>query len=165
MAVLSIVQVVLLIVTLVGKTEQEGDCPPWFEMVNVTWTSTNATYCACSSTTSRYIECDQKQQQSSLRFGSCVFYDSGAGDVVAGICNFMFPKHMIKNNVIPLPREVGELNTTICGSLSREVRGPVCGKCVNGTGPSIYSIGNECVPAAQSMCSTICYYNICLLLS
>ena len=146
MAVLSIVQVALLIVTLTGKTGQEGDCPPWFEMVNTTWTSTNVTYCACSSTFSEYIECDQKQQQSSLTLGSCVFYDSGADDVMAARCNFVFPKLMIKNNVIPLPHEVGELNTTICGNLSRAVEGPFCGKCVNGTGPSLYSIGNECVP-------------------
>ena len=146
MAVLSIV---ILLVTVVGNTEQVGDCPPWFEWVNATWPSTNGTYCACSSTSlDFYIRCDQRQQQSSLRLASCVFYDSQADDVVVAACPFLFPKHMIKNNVIPLPQNVSELNAIICGNLSREVKGPLCGKCVNGTGPSIYSIGNECVPCS-----------------
>ena len=55
---------------------------------------------------------------------------------------------MIKNNINPLPPKMNELNTTICGNLSREMRRPLCGKCINGTGPSIYSIGNECVPCS-----------------
>ena len=148
MAVLSIVQVILLLVTVVGKTVQVADCPPWFERVNTTWRDINVTYCACSSTDSFYIKCDQKQKQSSLRLASCVFYDSQADDVVVTGCPFLFPKHKIENNVIPLPQNVSELNTFICGNLSREVKWPLCGKCVNGTGASIYSIGNECVPCS-----------------
>ena len=148
MAVLSIVQVALLLVTVVGNTEQVGDCPPWFERANATWPNTNGTYCACSSIDSYHIVCDQRQQQSSLRLASCVFYDSQTDDVVVAECPFLFPKHMIKNNAIPLPQEVSELNATICGNLSREVKEPLCGKCVHGTGPSIYSIGNECVPCS-----------------
>ena len=145
MAVLSIVQVALLLVTVVGQVE---DCPPWFERLNTTWRGTSVTYCACSSASSDHIVCDQKQQQSSLRLASCVFYDPQADDVVTAACPFLFPKHIIKNNVIPLPQEVSELNAFICGNLSREVKGPLCGKCVNGTGASIYSIGNECVPCS-----------------
>ena len=146
MAAPRIVQVTLLFVTVVGSTEQVQDCPPWFERANATWTNTNGTYCACSSVDSYHIVCDQKQQQSSLRLVSCVFYDSQTDDVVVAACPFLFPKHMIKSNVIPLPQKVSELNAIMCGSLSREVKGPLCGKCVNGTGPSIYSVGNECVP-------------------
>ena len=146
MAALSIV---ILLVTVVGNTEQVGDCPPWFKWVNTTWPSTNGTYCACRSTgLNLYIKCDQRHQQSSLRLAACVFYDSQTDDVVVAECPFLFPKLMTKNNVIPLPQEVSELNTYICGSLSREVNGPLCGKCVHGTGPSIYSIGNECVPCS-----------------
>ena len=148
MAVLKIVQVVLLLATVIGNTEQVEDCPPWFEWANATWPNTTVKYCACSSTSLYHIVCDQKQQQSSLRLASCVFYDSQADDVVVAACPFLFPKHMIKNNVIPLPQNVSELNTYICRSLSREVKGPLCGKCVNGTGPSMYSIGNECVPCS-----------------
>ena len=33
----------------------------------------------------------------------------------------------------------------VCGNLTREVKGPLCGKCIENTGPSIYSIGSECV--------------------
>ena len=148
MAVLITVQIALLFITVVGKTEQERNCPPWFKTANTTWRNTTVMYCACSPRRSAHIECDQIQQQSSLRLASCVFYDSQTNDVLAAPCPFLFPKHMIKNNVIPLPQKMNELNTIICGNLSREMRRPLCGKCINGTGPSIYSIGNECVPCS-----------------
>ena len=44
-----------------------------------------------------------------------------------------------------LPTIVSELNTVVCGNLSREVKGPLCGRCTNNTGPSIYSVGSRCV--------------------
>ena len=51
-------------------------------------------------------------------------------------------------NIVPLPRNVSDLNTFVCGSLNREVKGPLCGKCTGDTGPSIYSAGNQCVPCS-----------------
>ena len=47
--------------------------------------------------------------------------------------------------MFPLPANVSELNTVVCGNLTREVKGPLCGRCTGNTGPSIYSVGRRCV--------------------
>ncbi|CAI8039817.1 hypothetical protein GBAR_LOCUS22191, partial [Geodia barretti] len=44
-----------------------------------------------------------------------------------------------------LPANVNEINSAVCGNLSREVKSPSCGRCINDTGPSVYSVGVECV--------------------
>ena len=47
--------------------------------------------------------------------------------------------------MFPLPANVSELNTVVCGNLTREVKGPMCGSCTANTGPSIYFVGSRCV--------------------
>ena len=66
---------------------------------------------------------------------------------------------MVKNGVIRLPVNGRMLNYFICRSLSRKVEEPLCGKCTNGTGPSIYSVGNQCVPCSPA---SIVYYLLLL---
>ena len=146
MAVQSTIQVVLLLVSsfaIEGKTDGVRECPPWFKWVNTT--DSHFPHCVCSQAMSYCIDCNQENQQSSLKPASCVFYDSDSDEVVAASCPFLFPKHMLENGAIPLPTNVSELNAFVCGNLRREVEGPLCGKCTKGTGPSIYSTGNECV--------------------
>ena len=146
MALQTVLRVTLLAVisaTVVeGRTVQEGDCPPWFKWMN----TSEPHYCACVTLVKEYIVCDQQNQTSSLRQGACIFYNSNISDVVVGACSFFFPKSLIKEGLISLPRNVSKLNKFVCGSLKREEVGPLCGKCTNNTGPSVYSVGNECVP-------------------
>ena len=68
---------------------------------------------------------------------------------VVGICQYVFPTHLIHNGFIRLPQKLSELNNFICGHLKREIRAPLCGRCTNGTGPSIYSIGSQCVSCSK----------------
>ena len=61
------------------------------------------------------------------------------------------------NECIPLPNKSSELNQFICGHLNRSV-GKLnipCGRCINGTGPSIYSAGSQCVSCSAV---NIAYY-------
>ena len=67
---------------------------------------------------------------------------------MVAICPFLFPRSVLKDKVFPFPIEIGELNTSVCGHLSREAKGPLCGRCTGDTGPSIYSVGSECVPCS-----------------
>ena len=120
------------------------DCPPWFRWVN---TSSSSGYCVCASDVIGPIECDQVNQKSYLRLASCVFYDSDANDIVAARCPFIFPSNSAVKFL--LPSNVNNLNKFVCGNFSREVKGPLCGECSEGTGPSIYSVGNQCVPCSH----------------
>ena len=36
------------------------------------------------------------------------------------------------------------INSMICNNLTREVGQSVCGRCSNGTGPSVSSVGSQC---------------------
>ena len=76
---------------------------------------------------------------------SCIFYNHKEDITRSSWCSFPFPTHATRNGMFILPANVSELNSVVCGYLSREVKGPLCGWCTNGTGPSEYSIGIECV--------------------
>ena len=134
---------VLFLVLVISATAlSTRDCPPWFKWVNTSDSSSG--YCVCASEVIRPIQCDQINQKSYLRLASCVFYDSDKDDIVAAGCPFFFPN----NNALKflLPNNVNDLNKFVCGNFSREVKGPLCGKCTGNTGPSVYSVGSECVP-------------------
>ena len=139
---------VLLLVTsalAVSVTEGVKECPPWFKWVN---TSDSCGYCGCDPVPFGVI-CNHGKQTSSIRLGYCVFYDSAENEVTGSWCQSVFPKSVTNDeNIVPLPLNVSDLNTFVCGSLNREVKGPLCGKCTGDTGPSIYSIGNQCVPCS-----------------
>ena len=122
--------------------EGEKECPPFFEWVN---TSDSSGYCACDEEVPLGIQCEQRNQVSSLLPGWCTFYDSEEDIIWVSGCPFSFPKTVTKNAMFVLPAYVSELNSVVCGNLSREVKGPLCGRCTNNTGPSIYSVEVECV--------------------
>ena len=122
--------------------EGEKECPPFFEWVN---TSDSCGDCVCDEEVPPGIQCEQKNQVSLLSQGFCTFYDSEEDIIWVSRCPFSFPERATKNAMFVLPSNASELNSVVCGNLSREVKGPLCGRCTNNTGPSIYSVGVECV--------------------
>ena len=123
----------------VGLAERVNHCPPWFKWVN---TSFSSGYCACHVETPRCIYCDQMNQTSSLLQSCCAFHNSRENKTRVYWCYFLF------SNQLSLPSNVSELNSVVCQNLRREVKPPLCGRCTNGTGPSVYSVGSKCVPCS-----------------
>ena len=115
------------------------ECPPWFEWVN---TSHSCGYCVCAAVTPGYTNCDQIHQTSYLLQGSCNFESD---EIWGRWCPFIFPDDVLQDGMFPLPANVSDLNTVVCGNLTREVKDPLCGRCTANTGPSIYSVGSRCV--------------------
>ena len=132
--------------------DRVNECPPLFDWVN---TSDSSGYCACASKLLTGIYCDQRNQVSSLVEGYCTFYDSKEDMVGTFWCPFLFPQHATSNGMFALPANVNELNSVVCGNLSREVKSPSCGRCINDTGPSVYSVGVECVSCSPT---NVVYY-------
>ena len=137
-----VLTVLLILCTPVCLVDSMKECPPWFEWVN---TSDSSGYCACPSQVQNFIYCDERNRRSSISQDSCIFYDHMEDITRGSWCSFPFPTHATRNGMFILPANVSELNSVVCGYLSREVKGPLCGWCTNGTGPSEYSIGIECV--------------------
>ena len=138
--------VVILLVVSATAVSVAGygvrECRPWFEWVN---TSDSSGYCVCATVKPSYIHCDQIHQTSYLLKGSCTFYDAKSDQIWSSWCPFLFPDDVLQDGMLPLPANISELNTVVCGNLTREVKGPLCGRCTANTGPSIYSVGSRCV--------------------
>ena len=134
---------VYLILILVVKVSSRGDeCPPWF-ILDYTNDSLFP-QCVCSQAMSSYITCNQRERTSYIKVGHCVFQDEVTNETVVTSCRYVFPQHLIHNGHIRLPQNLTQLNTFMCGHLTRQLGSPLCGRCTNGTGPSIYSFGSQC---------------------
>ena len=123
-------------------------CPPWF--ISYANSSTAATtemcfHCFCSPSLAFRITCDQKEQTSYLKLGNCAFYDNVTGNTIVGACPYVFPERLFEGQLMKLPQNANELNSFMCSKLSREVGQTLCGRCANGTGLSLTSVGSECV--------------------
>ena len=127
------------LLSVLSVTDTVEDCPPWS-----TWDNSTA-QCVCSDAMEYAITCDQQKQRSFLGLGNCAFQDSTTNGTVVAACPYVFPGHLIVDELIPLPNKPSELNHFICGNLNRSIGTPLCGRCTNGTGPSIYSFGSQCV--------------------
>ena len=86
-----------------------------------------------------------KERTSYIRAGCCAFQDEVINNTLVCDCPYLFPSHLMHNGYIRLPGNLTELNMFICGHLTRELGSPLCGRCANDTGPSIYSFGSQCV--------------------
>ena len=137
--------------TVQGSEEENHECPPWF------WYNSNITFsnspppfihCVCHTLLPSLIKCDFQGYTSKLAIGKCAFWTNDTwrknGITVVGECPYAFPKHLYIDHVIKLPQDVHSLNDFLCDSLNRETGRRLCGKCTNGTGPSVTSVGSQC---------------------
>ena len=130
--------VILLLFVRVSSSVEE--CPPWFSQVSQT--SSAFPQCVCSSAVEYIIYCSQSERTSYVKVGHCA-YQYG-NETVAADSPYVFPQHLIHDGLIRLPQNVSDLNSFTCGHLHREEGTLFCGRCTNGTGPSIYSFGSQC---------------------
>ena len=128
------------------------ECPPWFSQVSQT--SSAFPQCVCSSAVESIIYCSQSERTSYVKVGHCA-YQYRNKTVVAG-APYVFPQHLIHDGLIRLPQNVSDLNSFTCGHLHREEGTLFCGRCTNGTGPSIYSFGSQC--SSCSMLNLLYYF-------
>ena len=68
-----------------------------------------------------------------------------SNDTKVAPCPYVFPEHLFEGFRIRLPQSVDVLNSFLCTKLNHRVREGMCGRCANGTGPSVTSIGSRCV--------------------
>ena len=136
------VLVLVLLLSILSVTGTVEECPPWFILESSD--SSLFPQCVCSDTLDfEVIICDQRR--SFLQLGYCAFQDSTTNATVVAGCPYVFPDHLIVDGHISLPNKSSELNQFVCGNLNRDIGTPLCGRCANGTGPSIYSLGSQCV--------------------
>ena len=136
----------MILLLLVRASSSVVECPPWFSQVSQT--SSAFLQCVCSSAVESIIYCSQSESTSYVKVGHCAY--QYRNETVAANSPYVFPQHLIHGGFIRLPQNLSDLNSFTCGHLHREEGTLFCGRCTNGTGPSIYSFGSQC-----SSCSAL----------
>ena len=125
-------------------------CPPWFLYnSNITITSAPQVFSLCLWGVLTLIKCDAKDYTSSLISGNCAFWDNNTDRTVVGHCPYIFPQHLPVGRTVTLPQDVHTLNSWLCSHLNRETHSTGCGRCTNGTGRSVSSLGSQCTHCSQ----------------
>ena len=134
-------------------TGQQMLCPPWFIPHNIsTAHNTSQPYCVCSQEFPYLIDCNQASGTTFLRSGYCAFWDATSNNtLLLSWCPYIFPDHAFddhdhdSHHLLKLPKNPHSLNSFMCNLLNRAVENGRCGRCTNGTGPSIGTAGIQCV--------------------
>ena len=147
MEALLVVGLSLLLVVASGH-----QCPLGFEPAQYC-SSGNETKCECRKDLDYHIKCDEEKQQLYLLIGYCMStYNDTDMTVVLGHCPYIHPsaRNSSKFPYFPFPPNMtaSEVNGYMCGEMNRT--GRLCGRCKNGTGPSVFSPDLKCVRCLDS---------------
>ena len=137
----------LVLALVVRVSSGDVDCPPWFSL-DIT---NNSAFpqCVCSDAMEGIIICNQRERTSYVKIGHCAYRDLHTNGTVVAYCPYVFPTSLIHNGLIRLPHDINELNTFTCRHLQRKTGPLFCGRCINGTGPSVYSYGSQCTECSK----------------
>ena len=98
----------------------------------------------CPNKLSDMVHCKANGRYMYVVPGYCASYDASRKQLIAAFCPYIFPQRMIHNNFVRLSANATVLSASLCSSLHRSVGPTLCGRCQNGTGPTIYSVGSQC---------------------
>ena len=148
MEALLVVGLSLLLVVASGH-----QCPLGFEPAQSCSSRNETRNCKCRKDLDSAFKCDEEKQQLYLRIGYCMStYNDTDMTVVFGGCPYIHPSARNSSNLpyIPFPPNMtaSEVNGYMCGEMNRT--GRLCGRCENGTGPSVFSLDLKCVRCLDS---------------
>ena len=127
----------------------DTSCPTWFYYNNVT--------CECGYQGSWYIHCNQQERKAEIADGFCATSTEQEGLYYAGYCPFRHTENNTDRVFSELPSDPHLLNDTMCGPYNR--KGLLCGRCIDGYGPAIYSLDMKCANCSKfSTVSAISLY-------
>ena len=122
---------------------EHHDCPTWTYFDNETQS------CKCGPTLHKIIACsieDGNVSEVGVLFRFCMTQNKEQTKVVVGPCpyyNKIQEGHCDVFTYVPLPSDVAKLDEGMCGYTSRT--GQLCGQCVDGHSPPVYSYYPQCV--------------------
>ena len=148
MSALLVVGLSLLLVVASGH-----QCPLGFEPAQYCSSGNETRSCKCRKDLNPNIKCDEEKQQLYLQISYCMStYNDTDMTVVIGGCPYIHPsaRNSSKFPYFPFPPNMtaSEVNGYMCGEMNRT--GRLCGRCENGTGPSVFSPDLKCVRCLDS---------------
>ena len=114
-------------------------CPTWFY--------NNGTACVCGEEFSGRVYCNFQEEKVEIKDGFCATYDEQEGQIYAADCPFRHTENNTDRVFSEMPSDPEQLNDTMCGPYNR--KGLLCGKCIDGYGPAVYSIDMKCANCSK----------------
>ena len=145
-------QVVLCILLSSAVVGGRADCPTWFmDDGNSTVKCTK-----CGPSLNGAISCDSHSKLIRTRIGWCMTAmenDLGSGNnrssdiqanwtLVAGRCPYFHPYNTTEGVYFKVPSDPAEVDYSMCSYYHRQ--GLLCGQCLEGFGPAVYSFDLHC---------------------
>ena len=132
-----------------------------FAMALVTLNSglSSATSCASWLQTNTSLDgrtCGQRYRCRSgtveVRNGFCITYDAQDGQYYSGVCPYSYKENVTNRLFSVLSTDPDRLRDSLCGPYNRQ--GLLCGECIDGYGPAVYSLDMKCADCSNLSTST-----------
>ena len=152
LTIMALTWVIFCCVVLVPPALSDSNytCPTWFYFSNITQR------CECG-VSSGGVNCYQQAMVVTMEFDYCATFSGQEGVFYAGYCPYSYKFNHSNEWYSLLTGDPDLLNEAMCGPYNR--RGLLCGECVDGYGPGVYTFDRKCVDCSKfSMSSAICLY-------
>ena len=127
---------ICLVVFFSSASASNSSCPAWFYINNSTQDCERGRWLDCSNDNKVLIE-----------NGYCAT-SSGQGDqYYIGYCPFGHPVNRTNRMYSEMPSDPNMLDDVMCGPYKR--KGLLCGECIDGYGPPVYSFDMKCVNCSK----------------
>ena len=131
---------------------ETSSCPNWFSFNN------NTQQCECGWYEPWGIRCSQAEKKIEVADGFCVSYVHN--QYYAGNCLYAHSGNYTDRVFSEAPRTPDGLDEYMCGYYNR--KGLLCGECIDGYGPAVYSLEMKCVECSKFSTSTAIILHILL---
>ena len=117
--------------------------------------------CSCVNNKARIVSCRQHdgEFEVGVLIGYCMTMNSKRSEVVVGSCPFISPTGSKTHSTVP--NKSAQLDGAVCNFTHRT--GQLCGQCVNGTSPPVYSYYPQCVKCPSGTNNWAKYLAVSLL--
>jgi hypothetical protein len=132
---------VVLSVLAVSVRTSNYSCPSWFYFSNTTQR------CECGAFQAGWVVCDQQSMTVQLNREFCATYSGQDGLFYIGHCPLNYKFNNTNRMFSELPTDPDLLQDMMCGSYNR--KGLLCGQCVDGYGPGVYTLDSQCADCSE----------------
>ena len=87
-----------------------------------------------------------------VKIGFCVTYNTDDDHYYGGFCPYSYKENITNRLFSILPTDPERLRDSLCGPYNR--KGLLCGECIDGYGPAVYSLDMKCADCSNVSIST-----------
>ena len=139
-----------VVLVVPGFSDSNYSCPTWFYFSN------KSQRCECGISM-QGVNCNQQTMEVEIWFDYCATYSGQEGLFFAGYCPYSYKFNHSHKLYSLLPTDPDLLGDKMCGPYNR--KGTLCGECIDGYGPGVYTLDRRCVDCSKlSLSSAICLY-------